>query len=182
MLYEELSANLYTLLRQTNTLHIDQIKDFFRNNSEAKLSLDYLIERLSRERVFDYDERTGIVHFHQHGKIKDRYIGNYCKAFWILSAIGEDKIREIIMLPYPSQFMFVTDDNEVHDITVASSEPEVSLALRKFINSTPTGTNDLVEHILLLRSKSEYEKYKPYDFDTYVVLNRQNKPEIIDQK
>ncbi len=182
MLYTELSANLYALMREVNTLHIDQIRDFFRDVKEPDFSLDYLIERLAKERVFDYDEPTGIVHFHQAGKIKDRYIANHCRAFWVLSAIGEDKIRELIMLPYPSQFMFITDDNEVHDITFAASEEEVSLALRKFINTTPKGTTDLVEHILLLRSKGDYEKFKPYNFDTYVVLNRQNRPEIVDKK
>lgn len=182
MLYMDLSSNLYALMREVNTLHIDQLRDFFRNYQEADLSLDYLVERLAKERVLDYDKPTGIVHFHQAGKIKDRYIANYCKAFWVLSAIGEEQTREVIMMPYPSQYMFITDDNEVHDITLATSEEEVSLALRKFINGTPKGTTDLVEHILLLKSKADYEKYKPYNFDTYVVLNRQHRPEIVDKK
>lgn len=175
MLYESTPDNMTALVRTVGYISKEQMLRFFRDVDDPVRN-DYFIKQLWKNRLFDIDDAKGIISWHMGPKINEREIKRRIRAFWVIASFKSKNIRDVILLSYPFQFMFVTHNNEVYDIAVLSSKEEATVAQRKLSMWRVEGVEDDVNHIAIVGTEAFGKTLEPYGFDSYCVLDRSYKP------
>lgn len=176
MLYESTPNNMIAMVRSVGYVGRDQLVRFFSDVADS-VRIEYYIKQLGKSRLFDIDEAKNIISWHMGPKINEREIKRRIRAFWVIaSSFRSEGIRDVTLLPYPSQFMFVTHKNEVYDLTVLSSKEEATVAQRKHSMWKIDGVEDDVNHIVIVDSEALGKSLDAYGFDSYCVLDRSYKP------
>ena len=175
MIYESTIDNLLMLIRSSGEIKMEQVLHFFRDAVD-KQKIPYYIDQLRLSRMLDVDEASGTVGPHTNIKLKSEEVRMRIRAFWVIASFGSANIREITTLGYPSQFLFISDDNEAYDITFCNSKLEAQLAKREWQLSVPKGEIDYVNHIALVSDERVGELLEPYGFTSYCVLEQEHRP------
>ncbi len=165
------------VVRSMGTLSVEQLFLFFRNAGDSE-SVEYYIKQLLSMRIFDYDKVRNWVTYHgAYGMpgIKEETIRRRQMAFWVVAYFGYENIREVTQLKYPSQILFITEDNASYDLTVCTTEMEASQAVRARTIREPADLPDDVNHIAIVRDKELGAKILPYGFDSYCILDPTSK-------
>lgn len=175
MIYKNTPDNIIYILRKVGALKKEQLIRFF-SDAEDSFNVPYYIEELIDERVIDYNEKYDILSWHNaHIKIGPE-MARDIKAFWIPASFKSSKVLDIIPVPYPSQFLFITHDNKVYDITVCDSELQGMMAesVRKLYQVD--GMEDEVFHIAVINHKEDNKEIAGFGFDAYCIYNRSYEP------
>ena len=175
MLYEATPNNLRLAVRTAGYLAREQLIRFFSDTDDA-LNVEYYIREFVAERILDYDEKVDVLSWHSGPKVGAADIANRIKAFWIITSFRSKAVKEILLLPYPSQFIFITSDNAVYDISVCSSTMEAMLVERNRKMTLCEGVEDEVNHIAIVNSERLGEQLGAYGFDSYCTLDREHRP------
>ncbi len=181
MIYEATIDNLVMLLKTVGELNRDQLLRFFRNAHDSR-NVDFYITQLCKDRVLDYDEARNRVRFHKAPKIKDVEISKRIQAFWIIASFGSENVREVALLEYPSQFIFITHDNEVYDLTVCLTRSDAQMAVRYRKSCMIEGMPDDINHIAIVNTIEEGEALSAYGFDSYCILDSTKAPHYYEWK
>lgn len=162
------------LLRIIGTASVDQLVKFFRNAPDAA-NVRYYIEEMRKLSILDYEPSSNWVRYRDAPGLNDDVERRRVMAFWIVAEFGYDFVREITPLRYPSQLLFITETDEVYDVTVCVSEKEAQLvATTRPLHSLP-GVEDDVNHIALVIRPDVGDKVLKYGFDSYCVLDPKTK-------
>lgn len=194
MLYTSTQICIEDVVRKVGTLEVPQIYRFFRNAPDQYNLNFYLNERILCN-IFDYDEGKNQVTYRNNPALEPITVANRIRAFWIIAEFGYENIREIEVLRYPSQFLFITEDNDCFDITFCADERDGVMAgtHRSLHSVTSEGRIiDETNHIALVRYKSvgdavlklEYvagvkngEREMAKVFDQYCILDDNKTPQ-----
>ena len=176
MIYESTVDNFITLIRSASVLSQEQVEHFFRDAVDA-VNLPFLISQMAMNRIIDINEATRTIRLHGKPRIKDSEISKRIQAFWVIASFGSENIKEVFSMAYPSQFMFITHDNEVYDLTVCWSKMDAQLAVRDRKISIPDGEMDCINHIAVVNSQEGGEALAAYGFDSFCVLDADKTPQ-----
>lgn len=176
MLYEATPDNLRFIVRAVGTLKKEQILRFFSDTVDS-MNLEYYIKELTDSRIFDYDETRELVSWHTRTRFIDAIVEARIKAFWIITSFRSNAIKEIDLLPYPSQFQFITHNNGVYDITVVNMPQDAMLAQSARNRTLYEGVEDEVNHIALVSNERLGLALGPYGFDSFCTLDKDMKPQ-----
>lgn len=175
MLYELTSDNIIALVRAVGYINREQLLRFFSDATDPSVT-DYYIDQLCKTRMFDYDENKNIVSWHMACPISDNEIKRRVRALWVVASFKSKNIRDITLLSYPLQFMFVTHEEDVYDLAVLSSKEEAAVAQRKLRGLRIEGVEDDINHIAIVDTETLGKSLGNYGFDSYCVLDRSYKP------
>ena len=162
------------ILRMIGTASVDQLMKFFRNAPDAS-NVRYYIEEMRKLSLLDYEPSSNWVRYRDAPGLNDDVERRRVLAFWIVAEFGYDFIREIIPLRYPSQLLFITETDDVYDVTVCVSEKEAQLVANTRPIYTLPDVEDDVNHIALVIRPEVGEKVLKYGFDSYCVLDSETK-------
>ena len=167
---------LEQVMRTMGTLEVAQIERFFRNAPDVG-NLSLYLSRYIGYKIFDYtnDAKTRVT-YHSFPAIKQDDINRRITAFWILASFGYDNIREISLLKYPSQIMFISEDNECYDSTVCTCREDASFAAKARERMQVKGIPDDVNHIAIVRNESLGREVLKYGFDSFCILDEDKEP------
>lgn len=90
------------------------------------------------------------------------------QALWIPANIGAKNVRDIWITDYPSQIIYVTEDDAIYDVTVIPATDFRStnvLARRMWEAKTPKGEKDIVNHIAIVPTASLVNEVIQAGFD-----------------
>ena len=176
MLYESTPNNIAAFMHAVGVAKKQQILKFFSDVPDA-VQIEYMLDQLVKDRLLDYNESTEIYNWHTMAKINDSDKRLRILALWVIASFRSNQVREISLLLYPSQFLFVTHDNEVYDITVCHTKSEAALAARKLRMSRIEGVEDDINHIAVVNSDALGVEIGAYGiFDSYCILDKAHKP------
>ena len=182
MIYEATVDNLRALMRACVVLDREQIYRFFSAHHD-KEKIDFFIDFLIKERVLDEDEtKKSRVWLHRQSRPVSRpqegQIAARIKAFWVIASFGSDNIADIALLEYPAQFMFVTSDNEIYDLTVCDSPQVAAVAAHKraLFALRDSKYEDDVNHIAIVDSEKVGLAISDYGFDSFCILDANKVP------
>lgn len=175
MIYESTPHNIIGLLSSVECASRDQLVKFFSDASDAP-NVEYYLEQLTKNRILNYDEAKKRYSLHNGPMLKEPVIQNRIKAFWVIAAIMSNGITDVSLMPYPSQFMFITVENEVYDLTVCASKTDALVAAKKLRMWQLEGVEDEVNHVLIVDSEDMGRELGEYGFDFYCVIDRNHKP------
>ena len=176
MLYESTPNNITAFMHAVGVANKEQILKFFSDVPDA-INIEYYLEQLVKNRLLDYDEYKKLYSWHAMAQINDAEKRLRIHALWVIVSFRSNQIREISVLLYPSQFLFVTHENEVYDITVCYSKTDASLAARKLRMSRIEGVEDDINHIAVVNSDVLGVEIGAYGiFDSYCILDKAHKP------
>ena len=178
MRYVETPANLRELLHICGSLKVDQIYRFFSDTVDSG-NLEYYIQSLIDYNLADFDEGKGILSWHKSSNeptLTEANMKDRITAFWVIASFYSGNIREIIPMNYPSQFMFITADNQVYDLSVIASKSVANIWARTQKIYQIQGVEDEVNHIAIVNSKSLGEDLGPFGFDSYCTFDKNHLP------
>lgn len=183
MIYEKAYDNLQLTISTARSVKKEQLIRFFRNVC-PKSQMERYLRSLITQRIVEYDAKTDIITWHGSVPVNAEELRYRRLAFWIIAAIGCENIREFVVRSGFSQFLFITNSNDVYDITVVKDKPSAMVARIDWNRSlvcdgNPDGTNgDLVTHIALISDDANVEKLglDTYGFDSYCRLDSENNP------
>lgn len=165
MMYEATAHNLLILVRTMGQVRKEQIEKFFADADDRDI-LDYYLETYKAQRVFDIDEKTGIVSWHRLPAFYDKNVlARRMTAFWAVANMGYKQVRDLLLLPYPTELLVITHDNDVFDFTVCSSKMDASLANRVRSMSAVEGVEDEVTHVAIVRDTELIPQLAQFGFD-----------------
>lgn len=175
MIYESTPDNIAVLLNAVEVASEAQLLRFFADASDAH-NVEYYLSLLTKNRILDYDENKKRFSWHNAPKLSESVIQSRIKAFWAPAALMSGSVREISLLPHPSQFMFVTSENEVYDLTVCSSKTDAALAAKKRRLWEIEGVRDEVNHVAIVDNETVGRELGDYGFDYFCVFDKNFKP------
>lgn len=153
MEFESTRAAMNELVKNVGTIKVEQLVRFFRDATDAS-NMEHYIKSSILSRTFDYDQVRNEVSAHTAPEQREDTIRRKIMAFWVIAYFGYSNVREVLSLKYPSQFLFITEDNSIYDLTVCNSEQEAAVAMRVLKQFTLSNGQDVVNHIAILRSLS----------------------------
>ena len=176
MLYEATPDNLRLVVRTAGTLLREQICRFF-SDTDDSLNVEYYIKELTAQRIFDFEEEKDTVSWHTAPRVNETSVQARIQAFWIIASFRSRAVKEIVLLPYPSQFLFLTHTNDVYDISVCTGTTDAMLVKRMRQATVCDGVEDEVNHIALVSSDRVGRQLGAYGFDSYCTLDGNRKPQ-----
>ncbi len=186
MEFESTIMCMQDIINNMCTLGVDQLKWFFRNANDA-FNLDYYIQTLISSPLYDFNKVKNRISYHLAPKYKDNVIDRYILAFWVVAYFGYEAVREVQLLKYPSQILFITEDddefqegeskNEVYDVTVCTTEMEASVAYQNRQLYAIDGVKDEVNHIAMVTNHDIGKAVMKYGFDCYCMLDADKIPQ-----
>ena len=176
MIYKLTKANIYLLMRAIGYAKEEQVIEFFRDVID-NYNVPYYIHNMVNCRTLALNKDTGVLSDFRVLEMKSDAIHSRIYAFWILVALGSEKIRDISTLEYPGEISFVTDDNEVYDITYISDPAIARLSYNKrHQRELKDMPEDDTHHIALVRSAEIGEQMASFGFECYCMLDQNHKP------
>lgn len=171
--------NLETIVRTMGTVTTEQLRMFFRNCKDAQ-NLNQYIREFIAMRLFEYDQTKDWVKWHEAPAVTEELTRRRIMAFWVVAYFGCENIREVQLLAYPSQLIFITTDNATYDLTVCFSETEAKATYRTLkLLQIPDGEDD-VNHIAIVRDKKVGKvvlNVPGSPFDSYCIYDQNHIPE-----
>ncbi len=176
MIYESTPRNIYKFMRNVGVARKEQILRFFSDERDA-VRLEYYLEQMIKNRMLDYDERTEVFSWHRMVKVVEQEVKLRLKALWVVVAFKSSRVREIVLLNYPFQFLIITHDNLVYDISCCYETIDATLAMRTYNLNRIDGIEDEINHIAIVDSEELGNKIGTLGFfDSYCILDKNHKP------
>ncbi len=170
MLYKYTIHNLLSLMQTAGTLKREQIKKFFSCELEPN-RVEHLLNQLAIKHILSYNEKEDTFTFIGAAPYSDENSKKLIYSFWVLVAAGSNNVQEIMLTRYPTQFLFITPNNEAFDVTVVQSSHEALLAQRVRSESLSRGVSDIVTHVAVLYKKSDVKLLENCGFDCYCIID-----------
>lgn len=170
MVYKYTIDNILSLMQNMGTLEKEQIKRFFASELEPN-RVEYLLNQLEIKHILIYDQEAETYTFVGAAPYEKESAKRLMKAFWVLVAAGSSSVQEIILTRYPTQFLFITHDNDAYDVTVVETAHEAILAQRVRSETIVRGVSDIVTHVAVLNNQEDAKLLKNCGFDNYCVID-----------
>lgn len=176
MIYKLTKANIYTLMRAIGYATEEQLIQFFRDAEDA-YNVPYYIHNMVNQRNLAMDKRSGVVSDFRVIPMKSDAIHTRIYVFWLLAALGSEKIRDISTMEYPGEIVYVTDENEVFEITFINDLAIARLAMNKrHAREMKELPPDDTHQVALVLDEEIGQKMEAYGFDCYCLLDTEHKP------
>lgn len=170
MIYKYTIDNILSLMQNMGTLGKEQLKRFFSSELEPN-RVEYLLNQLEIKHILIPDKKDETYTFVGAAPYSKDSAERLMTAFWVLVAAGSINVREVILTRYPTQFLFITHDNNAYDVTVVYTEHEAILAQRVRSETIVRGLKDIVTHVAILRSREDAKLLKNCGFDNYCIID-----------
>lgn len=180
MLYESTAHNMWLLVRTMGYLRKEQIMQFF-SDVDDRNNLDFYLEKLIKDRIFDLSEDQQFVSFHTTPKIKTPEIKNRIRAFYIPATFKSKRVREISLMSYPAVLEFVTYENEVYDVSVITCRSDAQIGrehrIKLLVKTVDTNEPiDDVVHVAIVPNAAVGKEIAPFDYDSFCLLDKTGTP------
>lgn len=158
----------------------EQILRFF--SAHHKDTVLWCLERLIHNPKLNFDEKSNLLVPRIPTIRKPELAEAMQKAVWILSEFGDVNVLDYAAMNFPQSLLIVTTDNHVYDVTVITARNvDAVLAVGRIYKAQNTPemarSNDVINHIALVSSKSIGEKLRGAGYDSYCILEpRTNRP------
>lgn len=162
-------------MRAMGTLRIDQLAMYFRAADDAQ-KLAFYIKELVDYHVLIYDKGTNEVTYRDSLHMNRDTVIRKIIAFWIPAYMGYDKIRELYSLRHPAQILFITEANEVYDISVCVTADEGAFSSYARQLTLLSDVSDNVNHIAVVQNHETGKQILKYDFDSYCIIGEDKTP------
>lgn len=169
-------ACLEELVLDIGSVKVEQLVRFFRDAKNAE-DVPYFIQQFIAKHIFDYDQVRNEVSAHNVMPEREATIRRRILAFWVVAYFGFANIKEVHVLKYPSQLLFITEANKTYDLTICTSVSEATSAMR-MLRLFDGPVND-INHIAILQSTENKELCDAVlacGFDSYCVLDEDKVP------
>lgn len=173
MLYTKTEYNILHLLNITGTLKREQLTRFFSDHTAENYytieRVEYILKKLCDNSYLRYDFDADTYSSVNAPQISNEIMQRRIKAFWVIANTSSRDILQILKLEYPAQFMFITADNEVFDITVVYSLSDAANASSMWAKHTCG--EDQVFHIAVVNDRDLGLALDRYGFDCYCMID-----------
>ncbi len=177
MLYQSTYDNLLKLVHSVGVINANQIKDFFADAPDAK-KVEYYIRKLivNREIVVSDTNDNDLMCKSAPVPVKDE-IARRIRSLWVPVSMRSANIREIVTLPFPMSYLFITTDNEFYDVAAITSRADALLvdSFWKYYSVNDENEEDPVYHIALLNKEEDAVYLKGLPFDAYCTIDAKGK-------
>lgn len=170
MVYKYTIDNILSLMQTMGTLNKEQLKRFFASELEPN-RVEYLLNQLEIKHILIHHPADDTFSFVGAAPYNTDSAKRLMRAFWVLVAAGSNSVQEVILTRYPTQFLFITPDNEAFDVTVVETPHEALLAQRVRGETIVRGVSDVVTHVAVLRSPDHVKYLKNCGFDCYCTID-----------
>lgn len=170
MIYLYPEDNLKDLVQRLPAMVPEQLVYFFRDSvseSKAQAMVDTMI--INHEIVMTSE--TKYYQSHLAPFRKREFLKNFVKAFWVIADFGSNNIRFITEAEYPAQYIFVSPDDTVYDITVLESEEMAALGKRVRDLQRVGDGDDAVNHLAVINDSADIEIYREYGYDFFYTVD-----------
>lgn len=175
MRYTNEIQNVRYILRSVNDCTEQQLILFLSDVMCAE-RVRLLLTTFKDAREIDWEPITGKIHWRGGAEFSrnDRDLNIY--AFWVIATVKFMSVRDIRLQEYPTQFMFITEDNMIHDITVVTDRSIAYAARKRWEDSNTKEMPDMTSHIALVFDEDGAREIAPYGFDSYCILDDNHVP------
>ena len=179
-----LKESMYNFINKIGAVSYEQIQLMY-GNVYDKDTIKWSVKQLIAECLISKDSETDLITRRGNIDLSDFQQKQRTNAAWIIASMGVSKIREFWASDYPCQFLIITEDDEVYDITTFSAYTVDSLSMivpirRKAMLSEDA--EDSIIHIALVADKEVANDIQNLEFDTYCILDKEHKPHYYDWK
>lgn len=179
MMYETLRDNLTLFISTFGIVKRRHIMNLFAKNHAPK-AIKYHMDALIRECRVLLDEDGNVVSKHSPHLTREYMMAQF-KALDVLCNFQDTDIRAFYPAQYPCSLLFITEDNDVYDVTVIDYNNYNALSnLIPIIRSSqlPKDIEDIVYHIAVVPSSDFIPMIANLPFDQYCVLDDDGNPEF----
>lgn len=120
---------------------------------------------------------TNVLMFRKTPELKTDVLRRRLHALWVLASFESDEVRQVYLAKYPSQIMFITEDNQCYEVTCCYDTTTAQLAMSVRQSGIPKGMNDEVNHIALISHPNFAKDLQPYGFDSFCYLDKNHNPQ-----
>ena len=175
MLYERTQLNILSLFRTVGYARPDQLIRFFSDAPDAK-SVEFYIKQLLSSQYLVLGNQGNILKYRKAPNITHSAIVNRLNALWVLASFDSSEVRQVYLMPYPTELAFITNDNLAYDVTCCDSTTVAQMAMTKREQSLPAGVTDDINHIVIVPNAQIGESLSPYGFDSYCIFDSNKMP------
>lgn len=176
MIFKSTKLNMITLLRAVGYMKTEQIMRFFSDADDAQ-NIPFYIKQQVDEKNFLYDKSRDILQFRRAEPIKSDVVLKRIRALWVLSAFGSSDVRQVFLIPYPGEYMFITSDDRCYDVICVDNNTIAQLAMYNRTKFLPKDMPDEVNHIAVVGNADFGRRLDAYQFDSYCTLDGEHNPQ-----
>lgn len=178
MQYDILFENILQVVNDLKYIHQEQLNRIFSDVATPKRVEHILTSLVGRGSIrwWNNDSETHILTTREYVRKTEKEVNELITALWVVTTKKSKEIRLIYTMRYPSQVGFVTETNELYDVTICNSVQTAELAVRTWNRSMREGTEDNTRHIALVPSREFCDEIKFYGFSYFCVLNDNYEP------
>ena len=154
MLLTSLKECLLHTINRVGFISSDQIMMLCRGLGEPNVKV--ALRDLTAHSYVQYDPKKSLYISKIHPSLSESALQLLHQAVWVPANFGIKNIRDIWTTDYPSQLIYITEDNAIYDVTVytLSDAPSITLlANRLWKAKTPEGQEDIVNHVAVVPIK-----------------------------
>lgn len=177
-----LKDSIYSFINKIGVTNMEQIRMMYGQTHDSE-TIKWCVKQLLIESLIDRDKETGNILRRGSVDPDDFQQKQSTVAAWLIAAMGDDAVREFFPADYPCQFIVITEENAVYDITVFTPATQEALSVVVPIRRKqllPEGIEDTIIHVALLSDESVAEDIKNLPFDSYCILDEKNNPQYYD--
>lgn len=177
MIYEDVYDNIGYTVRTCYGVTPAQLAVFFNNELDWPSVKACITTMLANCRV-SYDAMADLITWRGGVPLKTQVLAKRVYAFWVVAAMGSDKVQDFYPLEQPGQFLVVGTEGDVYDITLIENRVDCDLAAHMRNMFTMDPENDTINHIALLKHAKLAEEIdlRKYGFDSYCIYDENHLP------
>lgn len=166
MQFASLKECLLHTINRVGYISSEQIMMFCRGLGDPNVKI--ALRDLASHSYIQYDPKKGIYLSKIRPTLTEPAIQLLLRAAWVPANFGIKNIRDIWTTDYPSQLIFITEDDAIYDVTVysISDAPAITLlANRLWKAKTPEGQEDIVNHVAVVPLRKMAAELQNAGFD-----------------
>ena len=170
MVYRYTIDNIMSLMQNVGTLERQQIKTFF-SAELAPNKVEHFLDQLAIKHILIYNKERDTYSFIGTPQMSPDVSRRLLYAFWVIAALGSNNVQELFITRFPTQYLVITTENDVYDITVVETFHDAVLAQRIRSETLCKGLPDIINHIAVLGREIEITNLKNCGFDCYCTID-----------
>lgn len=166
MLYTSLKECLLHTINRVGFISSDQVLMMCRGLGDPNIKV--ALRDLTAHSYVQYDPQRNLYMSKIRPSLSESALQLLLRAVWVPANFGIKNIRDIWTTDYPSQLIFITEDNAIYDVTVysISDAPSITLLVNRLWKAkTPEGQEDIVNHVAVVPLKKMVNELKNVGYD-----------------
>ena len=165
--------NLMELMSRISLASFDQLTYFFRDVLDGPAAVNMVEDALRSHSLIENTEENYVQKFR--GPIVRRDVAyDMVKAFWVIAKFGSSQIKSIAEGEYPTQYIFISEDNRPFDITVVDSLEKAGYAAMVRATANVKDYQDICVHIAVIDNPELIAPLEKLGFDVFFSVDMED--------